>query len=240
MRARLRGDDGVTLVEMVVGMAIMMIFLGIFTVAMVGMSKSESKARSVSDTASQVNVAFLWLDRNVRYASGLTAPGTSSGDFYVELSNTGSGKQVCTQVRLHVANQQLQQRSWTVSGSSYTNLSSWLPIASNIVNTTNPFSVAATVTGSEVHQQLGISLTSTGGAASNPTTLWVMLVNTATSAQSNVTLTLNHFAAGGTAKVFQSVNGAAPTAAANATISGGQISGLTLQPSSITLLVIGH
>ena len=170
MRARLRGEDGVTLVEMVVGMAIMMIFLGIFTVAMVGMSKSESKARSVSDTASQVNVAFLWLDRNVRYASGLTAPGTSSGDFYVELSNTGSGNQVCTQVRLHVANQQLQQRSWTVSGSSYTNLSSWLPIASNIVNTTNPFSVAATATGTEVHQQLGISLTSTGGAASNPTT----------------------------------------------------------------------
>jgi hypothetical protein len=77
-------------------------------------------------------------------------------------------------------------------------------------------------------------------SATNPTTLWVMLVNTATTAQSNVTLTVNHFAAGGTAKVFQSVNGAAPTTAPNAMVSGGKISGLALQPNSITLLVIGH
>jgi hypothetical protein len=151
-------------------MAVMMIFLGIFTIAMIGMSKSETKARALSDTSTQVNQAFLWLDRNVRYASGLTSPGSSSGDFYVELSNTGNGSQVCTQVRLHTANNQLQQRSWTVSGSSYTNLSSWTPIASKIVNTTNPFSVASAATGSELHQQLAVSLTSTGGVASNPTT----------------------------------------------------------------------
>jgi len=169
MRARWRDDDGVTLIEMVVGMAVMMIFLGIFTGAMVMMSRSETKARAVSDTSSQVNRAFLWLDRSVRYSSGISTPGSASGDFYVELSNTGTGSQVCTQVRLHVANHQLQRRSWTVSGTSYTNLSAWIPIADSITNTTTPFSVAGTVTGSQVHQQLGVTLTSAGGTAGAPT-----------------------------------------------------------------------
>lgn len=170
MPIRWRDDDGVTLIEMVVGMTVMMIFLGIFTGSMILMSRSETKARAVSDTSTQVNQAFLWLDKNVRYSSGISTPGTSSGDFYVELSNTGTGSQVCTQVRLHVTNHQLQRRSWTVSGSSYTNLTAWLPVADNITNSTTPFSVASTVTGSEVHQQLGVKLTSVGGSANAPTT----------------------------------------------------------------------
>jgi len=77
-------------------------------------------------------------------------------------------------------------------------------------------------------------------SASNPTTLWIMLVNTGTSNQSNMTVTLNHFTAGATAKVYQSVNGAAPAAAANATVSSGAISGLSIPGNSITLLVVGH
>ncbi len=189
MRSRLRDDAGVTLVEMVVAMGIMMIFLAIFTGAMVMMSKSETKARSVSDTSTQLNVAFLWLDRNVRYASALTAPGTTSGNFYLELSNTGSGSQVCTQVRLNAATHKLERRSWTVTGTSpsYANLSGWLLIASNITNTASPFSVASRATGSEVHQQLGVSLTSTGGPG-----------NALTTSQSSFTLTAVNSPAPGT------------------------------------------
>jgi type II secretory pathway pseudopilin PulG len=170
MRARLAADDGATLIEMVVGMVIMMIFLGIFTAVMMMMSRSETKAQTVSETATQVNQGFLWLDRNVRYASGISTPGSASGDFYVELSNTGTSSEVCTQVRLHVANKQLQKRSWTVSGTSYANLTSWVPIADSITNTTTPFSVAATATGSEIHQQLAVTLRSVGGPASALTT----------------------------------------------------------------------
>lgn len=189
MGRRLRDDDGVTLVEMVVAMGVMLIFLGIFTGAMVMMSKSETKARSVSDTSTQLNVAFLWFDRNVRYASALTAPGASGGNFYVELSNTGSGNQVCTQVRLNTATDKLERRSWTVTGTSpaYANLTGWLRIASNITNTTTPFSVASQATGSEVHQQLGVNLTSTGGPG-----------NALTTSQSSFTLTAVNSPAPGT------------------------------------------
>ena len=76
-------------------------------------------------------------------------------------------------------------------------------------------------------------------SASNPTTLWIMLVNTGTSTQSNVTITIKHFTAGTSlANLYQSVNGAAPAAATNATISDGVISGLSIAAASITLLVV--
>jgi hypothetical protein len=77
-------------------------------------------------------------------------------------------------------------------------------------------------------------------SASNPTTLWIMIVNTGTSTQTNMTVTINNFTAGASAKVYQSVNGAVPAAAANAAISGGAISGLSIAANSVTLLVVGH
>ena len=55
-----------------------------------------------------------------------------------------------------------------------------------------------------------------------------------------MTVTINYFTAGASARVYQSVNGAVPVAAANATISGDAISGLSIAANSITLLVVGH
>jgi hypothetical protein len=86
----------------------------------------------------------------------------------------------------------------------------------------------------------GVHVYSATDSASNPTTLWMMLVNTGTATQSNMTVTINHFTAGASARVYQSVNGAVPVAAANATISGDAISGLSIAANSITLLVVGH
>ena len=77
-------------------------------------------------------------------------------------------------------------------------------------------------------------------SASNPTTVWIMLVNTGASNQSGITLTLKHFTAGASAKIYQSVNGGGPTIGASATISNGVISGLSVSANSVTLLVVGH
>jgi hypothetical protein len=77
-------------------------------------------------------------------------------------------------------------------------------------------------------------------SANNPTALWIMIVNTGTSAQSNASVTINKFATSASAKVYQSAGGAAPAFAPNATISGGVISGLSIAANSITLLVVGH
>lgn len=73
-------------------------------------------------------------------------------------------------------------------------------------------------------------------SATSPTKLWIMLVNRGTSAQSNMTITINNFTAALTAKAYQSVNGAAPAAAADVAISNGSISGLSITANTITLI----
>ena len=73
-------------------------------------------------------------------------------------------------------------------------------------------------------------------SATSPTKLWLMLVNRGTTAQSNMTITINNFTAASTAKAYQSVNGAAPVAAADVAIANGSISGLSMAANTITLI----
>jgi hypothetical protein len=73
-------------------------------------------------------------------------------------------------------------------------------------------------------------------SATSPTKLWIMLVNRGTSAQSNMTITIDNFTAASTAKAYQSVNGAGPAAAADVAISNGSISGLSIAANTITLI----
>jgi hypothetical protein len=76
-------------------------------------------------------------------------------------------------------------------------------------------------------------------SATAPTKLWVMLVNTG-AAQNNMTIAINNFTTAASAKVYQSVNGAAPVAAANATVSNGSIAGVSIAANSITLIAATH
>jgi prepilin-type N-terminal cleavage/methylation domain-containing protein len=174
MRRPAAGDDrGATLLELVVAMAIMVVFLAIFTTTMLMMSRSESKARSVADTANQVNQAFLWFDKSVRYAAAISTPGTGSttGDWYVEWRNTGTGTEVCTQARLDKASGQLQRRSWQPTATGYSGLTAWVPVASGLASTSDqPFTSPSTAKGSQVYQQLQVVLTATGGTADAPST----------------------------------------------------------------------
>jgi len=73
-------------------------------------------------------------------------------------------------------------------------------------------------------------------SASTPTKLWIMLVNVGSSAQSSLSVAVNNFTAS-TAKVFQSVGGAAPAAAADAAVTNGTIGGISVAANSVTLLV---
>jgi len=73
-------------------------------------------------------------------------------------------------------------------------------------------------------------------SASAPTKLWIMLVNVGSSTQSNLSVAVNNFAAS-SVKVFQSIGGAAPTAAENAAVTNGTIGGISVAANSVTLLV---
>ena len=177
MRRRAARDEGTSLIELMVGMMLMLIFMGMFTAAVILMNRSANKVESVSLTSTQVNTAFLKLDRMVRYAAAISAPGntTSSGDWYVELRTTNTGTEVCTQLRFDIATSQLQKRSWRVSGGTAAGLSAWTQLAGNITNggatagsADQPF--VLTPPGSNTdHQRLGINMVSYYGSATNAT-----------------------------------------------------------------------
>ncbi len=167
------GDDGTSLMELMVGMVLMTIFMGMFTGAVVMMNSAMNKSQAINLAASQLNVAFANLDNTVRYAAAIGTPGQgASGDWYVELRTTTTGSEVCTQLR--VDSQKLWRRTWNVDGTAVTGLTGWSPIASGISNgsvdpdpNNQPF-YNPVPTG--VFQQLTVNLTLPSGSGASSTT----------------------------------------------------------------------
>lgn len=134
LRIRTGPDDGVTLMEMVVAMTVTAIFMTMFTTAVVQIYGVLDRNDATSTVQAQLNVAFVRLDREIRYAAGITAPGLGSGgstDWYVEYLNTGTS--MCGQLRLHLATgdtvRSLQLRTWASSGSP---TAAWVTLASGL------------------------------------------------------------------------------------------------------------
>lgn len=180
-----KGDEGMSLTELLVGMGVMVVFLTIFTGAVYSMTTTMNKVEAVTTSSGQTNTAFLKLDKLVRYASAITTPATASsgtGDWYVELSNFNSDTSVetCTQLRVDITSQQLQMRTWTATGAtSYTGLSGWSPLANSITNgaaasgsADQPFTTpAALASASTSFQRLTINLVAAGDGSSASTTV---------------------------------------------------------------------
>jgi hypothetical protein len=72
----------------------------------------------------------------------------------------------------------------------------------------------------------------------SPTKLWVMLVNASGVDQSNLSIALEHFTPGATAKVYRMKGGAAPSADVDAAVGNGTISGVSLPNGSVALYVV--
>jgi type II secretory pathway pseudopilin PulG len=174
-RLRRTEDGGTTLIEVVVSMSIMSVFMAMFTVGVVQMSRAANKNEATSTAQSQLNIAFMRLDKEIRYAAGVSAPGSVSGDPYVEYLITNSGTPLCTQLRLLVTSGQLQHRTW-VQGSSPLTPSAWIPLASQ-VSATQPFTFFP-ADSTYNFQRLQLKLVATSGAGP-----------TATAKQTDVTFT---------------------------------------------------
>jgi type II secretory pathway component PulJ len=112
--ARLRRDDGVTLAEMAVTTSIMSAVMAIFTTGVVQLFQAGNNNQQVAMTESQLNTAFLRLDRNLRYAAGISAPRPVNGGWFVEYVNTDTpnGEPECAQLELHAASRVLRRQVW--------------------------------------------------------------------------------------------------------------------------------
>lgn len=178
VRSDARRDDGMTLIELTVGMVLMSIFMAMFTGAIVMMNNAMNVSQAINDAASQVNTAFLQLDETARSASYISTPGVANGSWYVEMRSLDrNGQQSCTQLRVNGAAKQLQSRTWTVVGTapSPTN-PPWIAMASGITNggaaagsATQPFSLKSSIGTSALFQQLVVTLVPPAGAGVSST-----------------------------------------------------------------------
>ena len=73
-----------------------------------------------------------------------------------------------------------------------------------------------------------------------PTTVWIMLVNVSTTAQSGVAISVQSFTPTGSAKVYRMSAGAAPSADTALAVSNGTLSGVSVPTNSAMLLVLSR
>jgi prepilin-type N-terminal cleavage/methylation domain-containing protein len=181
------GDDaGFTLIEVLVGLSLLGIFLGIFTGSIVTLYQSSGRSQAVAHTSQDLGSAFARLDSEVRYASYISVPGRAgndAGNWYVELRDSTANPPVCTQLRIDQASSQLQQRTWVDA----TAPSAWTPLAAGVVNGDAPSGAAqpfilTTATATVQAAQLTITLVTREGvgpqAASSQLVVSLAALNT--------------------------------------------------------------
>ena len=198
-RGRHGDDDGLTLIDVLTSMAIMTVVMALFTSGIVQMYRmvNGTDARSVAQT--QVSVALLRLDRDVRYASGISRTGTTPGvsssatvDYLVRETKTVSGALTvvpnCKRVR--VQGTRLQQMVWPLSMRDVTRLGTtyrWTTLATGITSPA-PFTYSAPTT--EIsYQRLTVTLRATSGtgprAVSKNSTVTYTALNTTTKSKND-------------------------------------------------------
>ncbi len=157
LRAAATDDRGFTMTEIVVTMTVMSVVMAIFTGGIVQMFNTSDKSESLAASQAQNNIAFLRLDKQIRYASGISTPGAVNSAPYVEYLLSSTGTATCYELRLKDA--KLQQRVW-VQGTSASG-SPWTVLASGVTST-QPFTyLAANATFN--FQRLRLRLTATYG-----------------------------------------------------------------------------
>jgi prepilin-type N-terminal cleavage/methylation domain-containing protein len=157
-RERLAGDDaGFSIAELLVTMAVLSVVMAMFTAGIMQMFNVTDKGESLAVSQAQNTNAFLRLDKQIRYANGISSPGVAGGDPYVEYLISGTGTPTCYELRVTGAT--LQQRVW-VQGAAPTS-ATWIVLASGVANST-PFTFIAP-NASFNFQRLQLKLTAVSG-----------------------------------------------------------------------------
>ncbi|WP_084037789.1 hypothetical protein [Demequina sp. NBRC 110053] len=134
-RWRDKGDEGFSVIELVVTMGIFTTVLVVFLAAVVSMSQTTARAQATSDSASDIRTVFQRLDKEVRYASEINAPGTAGGDVYVEYlvpATVATSEELCVQWRLETDAMELQRRTWPPADPDA--VTGWATMVTNLRN----------------------------------------------------------------------------------------------------------
>ncbi|GAA0814085.1 hypothetical protein Sya03_58160 [Spirilliplanes yamanashiensis] len=172
-----RDDEGAALVELVVVLVVVSLVGALFTGGMLQMRASADSNERLAVAQAQLHAAFQRLDREIRYADGISPPGRAAGAWYVEYSATTAGVPSCTQLRMADATGRLESRGRRGGGP----VGSWRTLAS-FLSGPRDFARTPATAGGARHQQLTVTLTlaagSRGAPASRPAAFTFTALNT--------------------------------------------------------------
>jgi prepilin-type N-terminal cleavage/methylation domain-containing protein len=182
------GDDGITLIEILVTLTLMSIVMALATTGLLEIYKGTNRTENTANSQAQLNLAFLRLDKELRYAAGISTPDLVNGDRYVEYLITNTGTPRCSELRLVAASGEFQTRAWT-QGMNPLAPEAWHSLASGVSGTT-PFTfVAADATFNFQRLRLNITVaTGTGDAVTTKQTDVTFTALNTTLATSSATL----------------------------------------------------
>ena len=166
-------EKGFTIVEMAVSMLILSIFLVMFMTSMVHIFKPTLQTESMRDSSDQLDLAFLDLDSQVRYAYQIWQPyqGTPSTDdnWDIEYESTFNGAiyPTCTELQYNFHSGELLSASWA-QGTTVT--PSFKLLANDLTGTGDPFQVIQNSSNSKVQLMVTLSATSGTGGGTETTT----------------------------------------------------------------------
>jgi prepilin-type N-terminal cleavage/methylation domain-containing protein len=157
-------DEGYTLIEVMMAMVCMSILMSLVTAAIIQIYHSVNGVDALSAAQSQVDTTFVRLDKEIRYARGISTPAVVSADPYVEYLLSVDSVDTCVELRLHTATGEFQRRQWTKNETPLAP-TGWQTLASSVIATT-PFTVtpadAASLDGFRF-QRLTVNITSVTG-----------------------------------------------------------------------------
>jgi prepilin-type N-terminal cleavage/methylation domain-containing protein len=169
---RSRGENGFTVIELMIAVAIFGIFITVVTSSIVSITKASTKVQVTARSTSGELAVFERLDHQLRYADSINWPGVSpSGDMYIEFrtpasSTAGGVNPLCTQWRYDIATTSLQSRTWNdVTGATPpVTCETDLTNMPNDGGATYPFQLLPAANGLANMQELTLTL-DTGNAA---------------------------------------------------------------------------
>lgn len=173
-------DDGFSLVEILVVLAITSVIGAVFTTGVLQLYRTAGAADNDYATQSQTSQALLRLEKQVRYAYSVGTPhleGTTPYLEYLVMAPVTPGSATlakrCVQLRLNDTS--LQTRYWA-TGSAGT-VTGWTQLAGGLVATTTPFVRTAPTTAVN-HQLLTVRLAARSGTSVRTSAMTFTALNT--------------------------------------------------------------
>ncbi|MFI7547848.1 hypothetical protein [Actinoplanes sp. NPDC049599] len=128
---RKKSDAGFTMIDVLVSTSVMVVVMALATAGILTMYRTANAVDAKSAAQSQLGLALQRLDREIRYAEGISEEYQVGTDWYVDFLAVQGTKRQCVQLRL--SGKQLSQRTWLYDQTPLTR-TAWRPLADGITS----------------------------------------------------------------------------------------------------------